>query len=211
MENYMSKKWKEQNTCCDKLYDFFITMWKLNFNMYPLNSRNLKVGGYSQLWVGSELNSLQNLSTCWPSFRCCLQLCFSESCCHKDCAWNIKPLLIFFILKIKWVQLQTIKTTASVPSFPSGSEGGKRCRAAWREVMMLFAFPLSSHHGWMHTHPSTTLLQLYEKDIQSFTECNLKPDGDGSARCIVYTFKGSRPLTQGEMSIKPANTSWIFF
>lgn len=35
-----------------------------------------------------------------------------------------------------------------------------------REVMMLFAFPLSSHHGWMHTAhtpPPASLLQLHER------------------------------------------------
>lgn len=43
------------------------------------------------------------------------------------------------------------KRGPSSPSFPSGV-GGWGGSAAWREVMMLSAFPLSSHHARMHTH-----------------------------------------------------------
>lgn len=77
--------------------------------------------------------------------------------------------------------------------------------------MMLFAFPLSFHHGWMHTAhthiPSTTLFQLYEKDIQSFSGCNLKPNGD-RVHSTVHLQWAKCPLTCSELSVSPVSAWW---
>lgn len=97
-------------------------------------------------------------------------------------------IIIYLKSKIYWKNLPSKKAGASSPPFPSG-EGGWGSSAAWREVMMLSAFPLSSHHARMHTPPPS-----------------IRPLGARWSHRLPVV--GGRPLTWGGgrvLSVKAAN------
>lgn len=86
----------------------------------------------------------------WLHAVCALHAAYSLTVVRRRDTKAIKTWLILFIkLKTSPDPQRQIDGIRSV--FWQQSGGRRVCSAAWREVMMLFAFPLSSQHGWMHT------------------------------------------------------------
>lgn len=87
----------------------------------------------------------------WLHAVCALHAAYSLTVVRRRDTEAIKTWLYFFFIKLKTSPDPQRQNDGVRSVFWQRSGGRRVCSAAWREVMMLFAFPLSSQHGWMHT------------------------------------------------------------